>query len=188
MVSAPPVLSESKQNQWSAPAASLPPVASSALPLLPLSLCQPLPLQRPGELEERDAGRERKELGVPLRDIRLRIVCQREDMWRGSRGAGCSTSANPRRHVPRRAAMVRATYSQHTGRPGHRQTKLQSPAGGGRDRSGSGSGALNFLWSLLLGEPILSCPPSKVWSETKPRNSACNKIAALVPCSGAGID
>ena len=26
----------------------------------------------------------------------MRIVCQREDMWRGSRGAGCSTSANPR--------------------------------------------------------------------------------------------
>ena len=167
------------------------PLAFLQLPAAPclccLSLCQPLPLQRPGESEERDAGRERKELGVPLRDIRLRIVCQREDMWRGSRGAGCSTSANPRRHVPRRAAMVRATYSQHTGRPGHRQTKLQSPAGGGRDRSGSGSGPLNFLWSLL-GEPILSCPRSKVWSETKPRNSACNKIAALVPCSGAGID
>lgn len=102
--------------------------------------CQPLPLQRPGESEER-AGGERKELGVPLTDIRLRIVCQREDMWRGSRRAGCSTSANPRAAAPRPAPSCDgatshgATYSQHTGsRPGrHRQTKLlQSTCCSGR--------------------------------------------------------
>lgn len=116
----------------------LPSLAFVASPLL----CQPPQLQRPGEWQERD-GRERKELEVPLRDIRLRIVCQREDMWRGSRGAGCSTSANPRAAAPRPAPFCDgatshgATYSQHTGsRPGStgRQSccsRLVAPPGGG---------------------------------------------------------
>ena len=75
--------------------------------------------------------------------FRLRIVCQREDMWRGSRGAGCSTSANPRAAAPRPAPFCDgatshgATYSQHTGsRPGStgRQSccsRLVAPPGGG---------------------------------------------------------
>ena len=80
-----------------------PPVATSAsLPLLPL--CQPLPLQRPGE------SIERKELGVPLRDIRLRIMCQRERICGVAATllvAALQLILGPRRHVPRRPAMVR---------------------------------------------------------------------------------
>ena len=160
------------------------PVATSAsLPLLPL--CQPLPLQRPGE------SIERKELGVPLRDIRLRIMCQRERICGVAATllvAALQLILGPRRHVPRRPAMVRratepltanilaAGAGQGTGRQSC-YSRLVAPAGGGTGRSGSG--ALKLLWSLfswLLGEQSFLRRESVVWSRIKPRNSVCNEL------------
>ena len=79
-----PVLSESKQNQWSAPALPLHCLRQS---FARLGLCR-----WQGEFEEK---------GWPRRDFRWEtsacVLCVTEDMWRGSCArAGCSTSANPR--------------------------------------------------------------------------------------------